>query len=588
MTAELNRQRIVSRLGSETGLLGLGALLLLALQVITRYDLHGGLLLERLLDGLLVVFYLRQVGRVGSRLRPLVSRSPVSLLDRLLAWAAGLVAALGLVTLLLPGGYEPTFWCLTTASGLLKWLILLSCLRLAFILRTGYLLPGSLRTTPLSPALLVTGSFALVITTGTVLLSLPLAAATGVPHDAGVALFTATSATCVTGLIVVDTPSAFSPFGHLTLLLLMQAGGLGIMTFSVLFGLLAGRRFSLLQRLVVHDTLLLQHPEGLTKTLWSIATFVFVVETIGAALLTFNWWLVGMPLPEALRQGVFHAVSAFNNAGFSLFPNSLESWVADPVTTLVVAGLIVLGGLGFPVVTDLSHYWRQWRAGRRAQLTLHTRLVLVTTGLLLAGGIVLLLALEWNNTLSALPFGGKLLAAVFQSVTPRTAGFNTLPMAQLAVASQFLLVVLMFIGASPGSTGGGIKTTTLGIIVVQTLSMLRAADRVHLWRRAIPEGARHRAFAIALLFLAGVLTVTLLLTITENTDLMSALFETTSAFGTVGLSLGLTPYLSQAGRLLLVVAMYVGRIGPLTLALSIRRKRREGLLSYPDGEVMVG
>jgi trk system potassium uptake protein TrkH len=587
MTAE-PRQHFVSRLGTETGLLGLGALLLLALQVITRYDFHGWLLLARLLDGLLVAAYLYQLGRVGSRLRPLVSRSPVSLLDRLLAGVAGVGVAVGLVALLWPEGQEPTFWGLTTLSGLLKWLILLSCLRLAFILRTGYLLPGSLRTTPLSPALLVAGSFALVITTGTVLLCLPLAAATGLPHDASTALFTATSATCVTGLIVVDTPSAFSPFGHLTLLLLMQVGGLGIMTFSVLFGLLAGRRFSLLQRLVVHDTLILQHPEGLAKTLRAIAAFVFVIEAIGAALLTCNWWLVGMPLPEALRQGVFHAVSAFNNAGFSLFPNSLENWVADPVTTLVVVGLIVLGGLGFPVVTDLSHYWHEWRAGRRAQLTLHTRLVLATTGLLTVGGIVLLLALEWNHTLSALPFESKLLAAVFQSVTPRTAGFNTLPMAQLAVASQFLLVVLMFIGASPGSTGGGIKTTTLGIIVVQTLSMLRDADRVHLWRRAIPEGARHRAFAIALLFLTGVLTVTLLLTITEGTDLMSALFETTSAFGTVGLSLGLTPYLSQAGRLLLVVAMYVGRIGPLTLALSIRRTRREGLLSYPDGEVMVG
>ena len=569
-------------------LLGLAALVILVIWVATRYYLFGHPTAIRLIDTVLLGIYIVLNARLLRFSRLLEIDWPLTWWERVLAaaavvWQGALVAAL-----LLPGGNAPDFWQASTAELLIKWFLVVSSLRLAFVLRSSYLLPGALHATPFSPAATVAGAFALVITSGTVLLLLPLAASSGAPIQPLDALFTATSATCVTGLIVLDTPGDFSDFGHLVIMLLMQIGGLGIMTFSVLFLAMMRGRVSLRDRLIVHNTLVTGQSGSVGRTIRDIITFVFVLEVCGALILALNWWTMGYSLPAAVKSGVFHAISAFNNAGFSLLSDSLERYAADPVTNLVIGGLILIGGLGFTVVVDLRRYVRERLAGRRPRLSLHSRLVLTTTAVLLAGAFVLLLAFETQGAFRTLGTAETLWVAGFQAVTPRTAGFNTFDITLLSDAGRFLLILLMFIGASPGSTGGGIKTSTFSVVLAQTLSVLRDQDTPHIWQRAIPESVRHRAFAVAQLFFMGIITFTMILCLTEKHDFGDLLFETVSAFGTVGLSLGVTAHLSALGRVVITVAMFVGRIGPLTLALAIRPPEKRPAIQYPDGDVMVG
>lgn len=580
--------RELRRVANSFGLLGALALLALVLDVGARplTDRQGALL--RLGDLLLIAYYLHLAAVAGRLCRSLGVRSAVVPLERGLGFGLGVLSVLAVAASACPGWVVWQSLLLPAVSILLKWFTVLSALRLAFVFRTGYLLPGSLRATPLSPPAMVVGTFALVIASGTVFLCLPLASPNAVAHHPLDALFTATSATCVTGLIVLDTPHDFTLFGQLLILALIHVGGLGIMTLSAFFGTLTAGRMSLSHRLVVHDTLVLTHHRDLGRTVRDILTFVLVVEAVGATLLTVAWWATGLRPGQAAWQGIFHSISAFNNAGFSLFSNSLVGFAHNPWINAIVCALIITGGIGFPVVVDLQRFLAERRAGRRPRLQLHSLMVLVTSGTLIAFGFVAILLLESRQSFADSPFTDRLWPSLFQSVTPRTAGFNTLPIAQLTLATQMVLVLLMFVGASPGSTGGGIKTTTLCVVASQTLAMLRGSSRVQLWRRAIPETVRHRAFAVTILYLTGVMLTTFLLCVTERRALHELLFETVSAFGTVGLTTGLTPHLSAAGRAIISLAMYVGRVGPLTLALSIRQRVREGLLSYPEEEVMVG
>jgi len=439
------------------------------------------------------------------------------------------------------------------------------------------------RTVP-NPARLLAISFAAAITTGTLLLSLPAATADGRGLSPIDALFEATSATCVTGLTVVSTAHDLSLFGQLVVLTLIQIGALGIMTVSTMFAYAAGRRVSLSGTLTLGEELGQPRLAGVIVLARNVAMLTFVIELAGALVLT-ALFSRHYPLGRAAYLGVFHAISAFGNAGFDLFGDSLAGFATDVPVNLVMMTLIVLGGLGFYVITELV----AWR--RTTRLSLHTRIVLKASGILILAGTVLVLLFEWSNpeTLGALPSGGRLLAALFQAVTPRTAGFNTVPTGALASSTLLILMVLMFIGASPGSTGGGIKTTTFVAVLATVRSVFRRRDDVEIEERRLPPEVPAKALAITLLALAVVLTAAVILLAAEDAPLRDVLFETVSAFGTVGLSTGLTSELSPVGRILISALMYTGRVGPLTLVVALSRKRTVSKdWHLPEARIIVG
>jgi trk system potassium uptake protein TrkH len=440
------------------------------------------------------------------------------------------------------------------------------------------------------------GSFAVAITAGTILLSLPFA------HTGGSvsfldALFTSTSAVCVTGLTVVDTGSRFSPAGQAVVLALIQVGGLGLMTFAVFVGVLLGRRVAFTDRMVIQDSMHHTPRAGVRRLVRYVVAFTLVTEAAGAALL----WLRFRgehPAGEAVWQSVFHAVSAFCNAGFGLLSDNLVRYRGDVLVNLVVTGLIVVGGLGFLVNMELWDQVRVRLRGERAPLpTLHARLVLVATAALIVGGMAVFLALEWDNVLRDMPLRERVLAAWFQSVTPRTAGFNTIDFGQVSSDTLFFTIFLMFVGASPGSTGGGIKTTTFGLLVALAVARWRGRGRATVFHRTIPHAVMDRALLLALLAWALVSLGVGLLVATETHGtpfgaaeprFLALMFEAVSAFGTVGLSTGITPSLSGAGKLVLVVLMYAGRVGPLTLVLAVGPRAEWGRFRYAEENVMVG
>ncbi|MDR7483425.1 MAG: TrkH family potassium uptake protein [Armatimonadota bacterium] len=433
----------------------------------------------------------------------------------------------------------------------------------------------------LSPAQSLLAGFAAVIVLGGVLLSLPVASETGQPTPFLTALFTANSAVCVTGLVVVDTADHYSTFGELVILALIQIGGFGYMTSWALLALLLGWRIGLRERIVLTEAHGLYRVGGVVRFTRRIVALALIVEAVGAALLTLRF-AAEMPLGRAAYLGVFHSISAFNNAGFDLMGGfrSLTAYVADPAVSLLVAALVITGGLGFVVLFDLL--------GRR--LSFHSRAVLVTTAALLGGGTLAILGLEYANarTLGALPWPARVLAAFFQAVTPRTAGFNTVEMGALTQPTLMLLVALMFIGASPGGTGGGIKTTTFLTPLAVIVSTIRGSPEPVLFRRRLPAFVIHKAVTIAFLAVAFVFTMTVLLTRVEGADLLPSLFEVTSAFGTVGLSTGLTPRLSALGRVIIMVTMFTGRVGLLTLAFGLTRRERPVRIRYPEERLYIG
>jgi len=452
------------------------------------------------------------------------------------------------------------------------------------------------RAHPLHPAATLVAGFAAAVLGGTVLLLLP-ASSTREPLTPLEALFTATSAVCVTGLTVVDTGTRLTLFGQLVVLALVQAGGLGIMTFAVFVALLTGRQISFRDRLVIQDSLHHSPSQGLRNLVRYILGLTFTVEAAGAALL----WLrfrSEFPFDRALYLSVFHSVSAFCNAGFALFPDSFVRYRGDAWVNLVLTALVVVGGLGFLANMELRDQVRLRAGGRRTgPLTLHTRLVLVVSAGLLAAGFLSFLVLEWGNLLRDLPLGEKLLASWFQAVTPRTAGFNTVDYAGARAVTLFLTLLLMFVGASPGSTGGGIKTTSVGLLLGLAWARWTGSERTSLFRRTVPEAAINRALAVALTSWVIASAGLLLLLLTEqgqrphdqeDTRFLALMFEAVSAFATVGLSTGITPSLSGPGKLVVILLMFVGRVGPLTAALAIGRRRKSVQIRYAEETVMVG
>ncbi len=419
-------------------------------------------------------------------------------------------------------------------------------------------------------------SFAGIILVGALLLHQPFAVH-GVPLSITDALFTATSATCVTGLIVVDTATKFTVAGQLILLVLIQMGGLGIMTFSVAFVTLFAGRLSLGGRDMLEATFSQMPMRGMRKLLRTIFAATLLTELAGAVLLTLRF-AMDMPWTRAVWFALFHSVSAFCNAGFSLFSDSLMSYQGDVLVIMVISTLIIAGGLGFIVVFELQHSPRPLRFKK---LSLHSRIVLSASLLLIAFGFITMMLFEWNSSLNHLPWPKKILEAFFQSVTTRTAGFNSVDLGMLSNGTLFFMLILMFIGASPSSTGGGIKTTTFATILAFARARFKNREHTQLLNRTVPETAVSRAVTIAIFSSLVVILFTTLLLFTELSGhshqesrglFLEILFETTSAFGTVGLSMGITSHLSEAGRMLITLLMFIGRLGPLTLALAISKK----------------
>ncbi len=446
----------------------------------------------------------------------------------------------------------------------------------------------------LKPQWLISGAFSVAILIGTCLLATPWASATGDWTDFLTSLFTATSACCVTGLAVVDTGSYFSLFGQLVILALVQLGGIGIMTLGTFLLVLVGRRLSVQNEFVLINAFGIEDVRGLPSLLHRALLFTFVFEGAGAALLTWRYLEAGFTTERAAYYGIFHAVSAYCNAGFSLHADSLITLQNDPLYLLTVAALIICGGLGFLVLYNISTF-KFWRRNRktRGRVSLHTRLVLITTVLLLIVSTALYLAAEWDVAFASMPLKTKLTNAFFTAVTPRTAGFNVVPMADLSVAGRFLTIPLMFTGAAPGSTAGGIKVTTLVVLFLTIAAMLRGRSETDLHLRTIPVAVVREATVIFSLSVFAVLLFFGLLLITESpaigTDATDRLlFEAVSAFGTVGLSLDTTPALSAAGRIVIILCMYIGRLGPLTAALVIGTREVGQRIRYPEEEVVVG
>ncbi len=441
-------------------------------------------------------------------------------------------------------------------------------------------------TKEFSPPQIIIFGFAVIIFIGTLLLNLPVASADGKSIGLLNALFTATSAVCVTGLSVVDTGADFSLFGQVLIMLLIQFGGLGFMTFGVVVAVALGKRIGIKERLLIKQAVNANSLAGLVKLTIAIAVIALLLEFIGTIVLTLNWYKE-MGLPQALYYALFHSISAFNNAGFSLWPDSLSRYVGDPVVNITAALLFVLGGLGFTVILDIYHK-RSWR-----RLSLNSKTVLVFYSAFAVIGIAFIFFAESFNpaTLGGLSLHDRIWAAFFQGLSPRTAGFNTVDIAAMTAGSQLLIMLLMFVGAASGSTGGGIKVNTFAVLVLALASIVKGRSDVNIFERRIGIEMIFRSLAVIVISMGVVFTAALLLTFTEHStkaELTNILFETVSAFGTVGLSAGLTSDLTPAGRIIIIATMFIGRLGPLTLAFALSNRNEKKHYRYVEEKLLIG
>ncbi|GAA3410452.1 TrkH family potassium uptake protein [Paenibacillus hodogayensis] len=444
------------------------------------------------------------------------------------------------------------------------------------------------RFRPNPPQVLAFG-FMIMIAVGSVLLSLPVSSANGVGLPYIDALFMATSATCVTGLSFFNIGGHFSTFGQLVLLLLVQIGGLGFMTVATLAALVFRRRISFRERLILQEAMNQSNTEGIVRLIRKVLLYALIIEAIGALVLAVRW-MFEMPWGQALYFGLFHSISIFNNAGFDLFgmfperASSLMHYVDDPIVNAVTMGLIVLGGIGFIVISDLLQY-RQHK-----KLTLHSKVVLTVSGGLIVIGTLVIFLFELTNpqTLQPLSPIGKVFSSMFQSVTARSAGLSTLDTADLRQATQFFILLLMFIGAAPGSSGGGIKVTTFAILIGAMVAMVRGKEDIVLFRHRIAKDRIYKAITFTLLSFFLIVLAAMILSTTEEFPFLGILFEVTSAYGTAGMSMGLTAQLTTFGKIVIILMMFIGRLGPVTLAFTLTPKTEKELFRYPEGKITIG
>jgi trk system potassium uptake protein TrkH len=435
----------------------------------------------------------------------------------------------------------------------------------------------------LHPTQVLVLGFIGVIVLGTFLLMLPGATVDnrGLPWlDA---LFTATSAVCVTGLVVVDTGTALTRFGQVIILLLVQIGGLGFMALAAMIAVLLGKRITINDRVILKESLSQLSLQGIVRVVRYIVVLTCGFELAGAVVLAWAFWQT-MPLGDALYYGVFHAVSAFNNAGFDLFTTSLMTYNTNPVVMICVMLLLTLGGMGVLVwVNAMNHGWQM------AAWSLHTKIVIVTTSALLIVGSMLVFVFEYRASAFAdFSLGEKMLNSVFQSTTSRTAGFFSVSMTSLTTATIVVMMMLMFIGASPGSTGGGIKTTTFALAILTVYNVLRGRSEIHVWQRTVTAPLLLKSFAVVFVAISWVMVATLILTVTESAPFLWLVFEVVSAFATVGLTLGVTPELTDIGKFVIIATMYIGRVGPLTLFAALMLHTKIPPYRHAEESVLVG
>lgn len=439
--------------------------------------------------------------------------------------------------------------------------------------------------------------FLTAIIIGTLLLMLPISTKQGNTTTFVDALFTATSSICVTGLTVVNTLNHWTTFGHAVILILIQFGGLGVVTFTTVVLMALGRRITLKERLLIQESYSLDTLKGLVKLTKKIIKGTFLVEGVGAFLYCFKF-IPEFGLLPGIGKSIFNAVSAFCNAGMDILgDNSLAPYRSSILINLTTMGLIILGGIGFPVwwdvVKNIKHSFDEKFDVKRffRKLMLHTKIVLLMTTVLIIAGAFLIFIMEYNNpkTIGELPFGEKALSSLFQSVTTRTAGFFTIPQENFADDSSFISILLMFIGGSPSGTAGGVKTATTALLLLATLSIIRGKPEVEAFQRKIPDGLIKKGLAVVLISFGVLVISTILLSVVEQAPFLDVLYEVTSALATVGLSKGLTPDLSLAGRIIITVTMYIGRIGPVTMALAFHLKREKGMMKHlPEEGIIVG
>ena len=426
--------------------------------------------------------------------------------------------------------------------------------------------------------------FIIVIVIGTILLSLPVSSATGESTNILDAAFTSTSAVCVTGLITLNTSTHWSFFGKLIIMMLIEIGGLGFMSFATFFAILLKKKITLRERLVMQEAMNTFNIQGLVKMVRYVFGFTFGVQFFGTLLLSTHF-VPQYGLSKGLFYSLFHSISAFCNAGFDLFGTSLTTYYNNSVVILIISAIIIIGGLGFTVWIELYDY-----KGLK-KLSIHSKLVLLVTVVLILGGTILMFIFEFRNpeTIGGMGFKDKALNSFFASVTTRTAGFNSISIDGMSTAGKFLTIILMFIGGSPGSTAGGLKTATFGIIILTVISVIKGREDTEVFGRRFSKHLVYKSFTLCFIGMALVITSTMVLSYTEaGTSFMDLLYEATSAFGTVGLTTGLTPNLSPVGKVLIIFMMYFGRVGPLTVALAMTKKRNNNGFKYPEAKILIG
>lgn len=442
---------------------------------------------------------------------------------------------------------------------------------------------------PLNPSQIVLLSFLGVIIMGALVLMLPISSASREITPFIDTLFTSTSAVCVTGLAVVDTGTYWSVFGKTVILILIQIGGLGFMTLTTSIAILFGKKIGLRNRIIMQEALNQFSLAGVIRLTRYVIFATFAIEGLGAFFLSTRFVpLYG--LKNGLYYSVFHSVSAFCNAGFDIIGHyrGLTPFVTDPIVNFTIMSLIVLGGIGFVVIADLS------RLKRIREWSLHTKLVVLVTVLLIFIGFTLIFGLEYHNpkTMASLTLPQKIMASLFQAITPRTAGFNTVDVAGLTSATRFVMMLLMFIGGSPGSTAGGIKTTTFGLMILSIISVFNGSEEINFAKRRISKDTINKALSVILISIIWIMSmIFVLLLIQPDMTFEQLSFEALSAFGTVGLSTGITPFLSIPGKSVLALMMFFGRVGPLTVVISISSKaaaNKRDLIKYPEGKIIVG
>ncbi len=441
----------------------------------------------------------------------------------------------------------------------------------------------------LAPAQILVLGFAGVIFLGALLLTFPFASQNGNSLRFLDALFTATSAVCVTGLVIVDTGIHFTRFGQTVIILLIQIGGLGFMTISTLIGIFLGKKIGLKERILIQESFNQITLAGLVRLIKNVILATLFFEFLGGVILSFRF-MADFPIQRALAYGFFHSISAFCNAGFDLFGqvygefSSITHFTSDWLVVLTISILIIIGGLGFPVIVELLKYPKNNR------LSLHSKLVLRMTLALIIIGAILIFATEMTNikTVGGVNLTGKFLGAVFQAITPRTAGFNTLDISQMRNGTWFILIILMFIGASPSSTGGGIKTTTFGVLAATIGTTIKGREDVEIFERRIPKDIIFKAITIMSIALGWVSFVTIILSLVEPYTFIKLFFEVMSAFGTVGLSNGITPNLNDISRVLITITMFIGRLGPLTVMIALSKNEKINCTKYIEERLMIG